>query len=305
MDFFMNNILNIVCYLPLAGMILIMFIKRENENAIKWIANITAFIGFLVSIPLLTSFNDPRFIGPNGFRFVYEHSWIPQIGANYKLGIDGISMLLVLLTTLLGFIAILSSWTAIKERVKEYYAFMLLLQTGMIGVFMSLDFLVFYVFWEVMLVPMYFLIGVWGGPRKLYAAIKFFLYTLAGSVLMLVGILAIYFYQHDVTGHLLLRHSRLPEARLPDRSSVLGVPGLLRRICHQGSDVPVPHLVAGCPRRSADRRIGHPGRRSAEDGNLRFRALLAADVSLGDHALPEADADSLPDRHHLRRRWSP
>jgi NADH-quinone oxidoreductase subunit M len=200
MDFFMKNILNIVCYLPLAGMIGIMFIKRESENAIKWVANIIAFVGFLVSIPLLTSFNDPRFISPNGFRFMYEHSWIPQIGANYKIGIDGISMLLILLTTLLGPIAILSSWTAIKDRIKEYYAFLLLLQTGMLGVFMSMDFLVFYVFWEVMLVPMYFLIGVWGGPRKLYAAIKFFLYTLVGSVLMLVGILAIYFYQHDVAG---------------------------------------------------------------------------------------------------------
>ncbi len=155
----------------------------------------------MVSIPLMTRFFDPRYIDPaSGFRFVYERPWIDLIGANYKFGIDGISMLLVLLTTLLGFIAILSSWTAIKERVKEYYAFMLLLQTGMLGVFMSLDFLVFYVFWEVMLVPMYFLIGVWGGPRKLYAAIKFFLYTLAGSVLMLVGILAIYFYQHDATG---------------------------------------------------------------------------------------------------------
>jgi NADH-quinone oxidoreductase subunit M len=200
MEFFMSNILNIVCYLPLAGMILIMLMKRENENAIKWIANITAFVGFLISIPLLTLFNDPRFISTNGFRFSYEHSWIPQIGANYKFGIDGISMLLILLTTLLGSIAILSSWTAIKDRVKEYYAFMLLLQTGMLGVFMSLDFLVFYVFWEVMLVPMYFLIGVWGGPRKLYAAIKFFLYTLAGSVLMLIGILAIYFYQHTISG---------------------------------------------------------------------------------------------------------
>jgi NADH-quinone oxidoreductase subunit M len=200
MDLFMNNILNIVCYLPLAGMILIMFMKREHEDAIRWVANITAFVGFLVSIPLLTSFNNPRYIASNGFRFVYEHSWIPQIGANYKFGIDGISMLLVLLTTLLGSIAILSSWTAIKDRVKEYYAFMLLLQTGMLGVFMSLDFLVFYVFWEVMLVPMYFLIGVWGGPRKLYAAIKFFLYTLAGSVLMLVGILAIYFYQYSIAG---------------------------------------------------------------------------------------------------------
>ena len=135
MDFFMSNILNIVCFLPLAGLILIMFIKRESENAIKWVANVTAFIGFLVSIPLLTSFNNPRFISPNGFRFIYEHSWIPEIGANYKFGIDGISMLLVLLTTLLGFVAILSSWSAIKDRVKEYYAFMLLLQTGMLGRF--------------------------------------------------------------------------------------------------------------------------------------------------------------------------
>ncbi len=200
MDFFMNNVLNIVCYVPLAGMVLIMFMKRKNETAIKWIANITALIGFLVSIPLLTAFFNPSYISPNGFRFVWEKPWIDLIGAKYKFGIDGISMLLVLLTTLLGFVAILSSWTAIKDRVKEYYAFMLLLQVGMLGVFMSLDFLLFYVFWEVMLVPMYFLIGVWGGPRKLYAAIKFFLYTLAGSVLMLVAILAMYFHQHSVTG---------------------------------------------------------------------------------------------------------
>jgi len=201
MDFFMNNILNIVCYLPLVGMILIMFVRRGNENAVRWIANATAFAGFIVSVPLITAWDDPRYIDQvSGFRYLFDVSWIPMIGARYKFGVDGISMLLVLLTTLLGFIAILSSWTAIKVRVKEYYAFMLLLQTGMLGVFMSLDFLVFYVFWEVMLVPMYFLIGVWGGPRKLYAAIKFFLYTLAGSVLMLVGILAIYFYQHDVTG---------------------------------------------------------------------------------------------------------
>src|SRR4030042_5364299 len=195
MDFFMNNILNIVCCLLLAGIIVVMFIRRENVLAIKWIANIVAFLGFLVSIPLITSFNDPRYIdAASKFRFVYEVPWIPLIGANYKLGVDGIRMLLVLLTTLLGTIAVLSSWTAITERVKEYYAFMLLLQTGMIGVFMSVDFLVFYVFWEVMLVPMYFLIGVWGGARKLYAAIKFFLYTLTGSVLMLVGLLALHFH---------------------------------------------------------------------------------------------------------------
>jgi NADH-quinone oxidoreductase subunit M len=201
MDFFMNNILNIVCYLPLVGMVLIMFMKRENTTAVKWIANVTGFVGFVVSLPLISAFNDPRYIDPanNKFRFVFDRPWIELIGARYKFGIDGISMLLVMLTTLLGFLAILSSWSAIKERVKEYYAFLLLLQVGMLGVFMSMDFLVFYVFWEVMLVPMYFLIGVWGGPRKLYAAIKFFLYTLTGSVLMLVAILAMYFYQYSVT----------------------------------------------------------------------------------------------------------
>ncbi|MDZ7638738.1 MAG: proton-conducting transporter membrane subunit [Bryobacterales bacterium] len=109
------------------------------------------------------------------------------------LGIDGISLLLVMLTTVTSFLAILCSWSAVEDRLKAYYSMLLLLETGMIGVFCALDFFLFYVFWEVMLVPMYFLIGVWGGPRKLYAAIKFFLYTLAGSVLMLLGILALYF----------------------------------------------------------------------------------------------------------------
>ena len=107
--------------------------------------------------------------------------WIPALGVHYHIGIDGISLLLIMLTTLMGFIAVLCSWNAIQDRVKEYYAMFLLLQTGMIGVFVSLDFFLFYVFWELVLVPMYFIIGVWGGPRKLYAAIKFFLYTLAGS----------------------------------------------------------------------------------------------------------------------------
>ena len=131
---------------------------------------------------------------------VERADWIPSLGAKYLIGIDGISLLLVMLTTLVGFLAILSSWNAIDDRVKEYYAMFLLLQTGMIGVFLSLDFFLFYVFWELVLVPMYFIIGVWGGPRKLYAAIKFFLYTLAGSVLMLLGILTLYFQYHQQFG---------------------------------------------------------------------------------------------------------
>ena len=123
--------------------------------------------------------------------------WIPSIGAEYFLGVDGFSTLLILLTTLMGFIAVLSSWTAITERVKEYYIFLLVLQTGMLGAFMSLDFLLFFLFWEVMLVPMYFLIGIWGSANRLYSAIKFFLYTLVGSVVMLLGILALYFHNHS------------------------------------------------------------------------------------------------------------
>src|SRR5206468_11863236 len=125
---------------------------------------------------------------------------IPSIGAEYFVGVDGFSSLMVMLATMFGCIAILSSWTAITERVKEYYVFLLILQTGMVGAFISLDFLLFFLFWEVMLVPMYFLIGIWGSDRRLYSAIKFFLYTLVGSVIMLLGILALYFYNHSLTG---------------------------------------------------------------------------------------------------------
>src|SRR5215510_2171479 len=193
---FENHLLSVIAYTPLVGAILLLFVNKENKNFIRWFANVVAAIGFLVSIPLLTRFD----VNADGMQFVERHSWIPSIGVEYHFGIDGISLLLILLTTGLGFLAILSSWTAIEERVKEYYIFMLLLQTGMLGVFMSLDFFLFYVFWEVMLVPMYFLIGVWGGPRKLYAAIKFFLYTLLGSVLMLLGILALYFFHASLHG---------------------------------------------------------------------------------------------------------
>src|SRR5207344_3360343 len=192
----MSHYLSIILFTPAVGALLILLLNKQNENAIKWVANITAFVGFLVSVPLWFWFD------PNAadFQFVERAAWIPSVGAEYFLGVDGLSTLLILLTTMMGTIAVLSSWTAITERVKEYYIFMLLLQTGMLGAFMAMDFFLFYVFWEVMLVPMYFLIGVWGGPRKLYAAIKFFLYTLLGSVLMLLGILALYFYNYKVTG---------------------------------------------------------------------------------------------------------
>ncbi len=190
MDFFANHILSVVLFTPLVGALILLFIPRESEQAHRIAGNLFGVLGFLVSLPLVRWFK-PEW---GGFTFQENTEWIPSIGARYHLGIDGISLLLVMLTTFLGMIAILSSWSAIHQRTKEYYILLLLLQTGMIGVFVSLDFFLFYVFWEVMLVPMYFLIGVWGSDRRLYAAIKFFLYTLAGSVVMLLAILALYFY---------------------------------------------------------------------------------------------------------------
>ena len=195
-----NHILSIILFTPLVGALLLLFVPKDNKEAIRWIANIFALGGFLISLPLVPWFWDKRFEA--GFKFIEgaPGNWIPSIGAGYVLGIDGISFLLIMLTTLLGWISILSSWSAIENRVKEYYIWFLILQTGMLGVFMALDFFLFFVFWEAMLVPMYLLIGIWGGPRKLYAAIKFFLYTLAGSVLMLLGILFLYFHHHTATG---------------------------------------------------------------------------------------------------------
>src|SRR5258705_5135822 len=192
MEFYNTDILTVVLFTPLVGALLLLFVPRDSENAHRVIGNLFAFLGLIVSLPLMWRFS----LAPDAprFQFYENHEWVPSIGAHYTLGIDGISLCLVILTTLLAAISILSSWDAIKIRRKEYYILFLLLQVGMLGVFMALDFFLFYMFWEVMLVPMYFLIGVWGSDRRLYAAIKFFLYTLAGSVVMLLGILALYFY---------------------------------------------------------------------------------------------------------------
>jgi NADH-quinone oxidoreductase subunit M len=186
------GILNVVTYLPLLGAAFILFFVSDPKK-IRYSATIVAAIDFIVSLFLWFNF-DPSLSGEKIFQFRWTRDWIPSLGVKYDFGIDGIALLLIVLTTFMGLIAIWSSFSAIDYRQKEYYVLLLLLQTGMIGTFCALDFFLFYVFWEVMLVPMYFIIGIWGGPRKLYAAIKFFLYTLAGSVLMLLSILALYFF---------------------------------------------------------------------------------------------------------------
>jgi NADH-quinone oxidoreductase subunit M len=206
-----QHLLSMVLFTPLAGLAVLLLLPGENKNLIKVWANLVALAGFLVSLPLASRFD----AGNGGYQFVEKAPWIPAMGVQYIIGIDGISLLLVMLTTLIGFLSILSSWTAIEERVKEYYAMFLLLQTGMIGVFVALDFFLFYVFWEVVLIPMYFIIGVWGGPRKLYAAIKFVLYTLAGSVLMLLGILTLYFQHFQQFGYYTFEVAALMRLDLP------------------------------------------------------------------------------------------
>ena len=186
----MDPILNIITYIPLIGaLVILFFVNKSSTRAIRMMATATAVVDFIVSLYLWINF-DPNKL----WQFEFKVSWIPSLGVDYHFGVDGIAVLLILLTTFMGIIAIVSSYSAIHHREKEYYVLLLMLQTGMIGTFCALDFFLFYVFWEIMLVPMYFIIGIWGGARKLYAAIKFFLYTLAGSVLMLLSILALFFF---------------------------------------------------------------------------------------------------------------
>lgn len=190
-------ILTIVTFLPLAGAVLLLFIRREQDHLVRLVSLAVTGVTLLISLTLPLNFD----FASAEMQFVERVSWIPAIGVSYFLGMDGISLWLVCLTALISPIAVLCSWEAITDRVKEYHVFLLLMHTGMMGVFLALDFFLFYVFWEIVLVPMYFLIGIWGAPaRRLYAAIKFFLYTLFGSVVMLLGILAVYFYAGAQTG---------------------------------------------------------------------------------------------------------
>jgi NADH-quinone oxidoreductase subunit M len=184
--------LSAVLLTPLAGLIVLLFLPSSNARVIRLWANLASLAGFVVTLPLLVSFETGGDTA-GGFQFVEKLPWIPTFGASYHLGIDGFALLLIVMTGLLGFLSILSSWNAIQRRTKEYYAYFLLLQFSMLGVFMALDFLLFFVFWELVLVPMYLIIAIWGGPRRVYAATKFLIYTLIGSVLMLLGGLAVYF----------------------------------------------------------------------------------------------------------------
>jgi NADH-quinone oxidoreductase subunit M len=215
-------ILSLIAYLPLLGVFLILALPKESKGGIRWSALAFTLASFAASLWLPAHFD----ASTPEMQFVEAFSWIPTIGVTYLFGLDGISLWLVMLTTFLSVIAVICSWESITMRLKEYYIFLLLLETGMLGVFFALDFFLFYVFWEVMLVPMYFLIGVWGSERRLYSAIKFFLYTLFGSVIMLLGILAVYYYHGAQTGAYTFDVLRLMKVSYPSTPlfTLLGVP---------------------------------------------------------------------------------
>jgi NADH-quinone oxidoreductase subunit M len=190
-------ILTLLIFLPMLGIALIMMLDRENQWVIKGATMAVCVVEFLISLPLWFGFNS----NTAAMQFVERYDWLPSYGISYNIGIDGISLLLVLLTTFITPICVLACWEDIQTKVKEFMICLLFLETGMIGVFVSLDLFLFYIFWEVMLIPMYLLIGVWGNPaRRIYAAVKFFIFTMFGSLLMLVAILVLYFYHHQVTG---------------------------------------------------------------------------------------------------------
>ena len=180
-------ILSTVIFLPLVGVFILLLVPGRRTLLMRWVALLTSLAVFAVSLVVLAFF-DPA--NP-ALQFTERLTWFLVAGfrVEYFVGIDGLSILLVLLTTLLMVLALISTWTAVTERVREFMIFFLLLEVGMVGVFLAMDLFLFYVFWEFTLVPMYFLIGMWGGERRMYAAIKFFLYTMAGSVLMLLAIL--------------------------------------------------------------------------------------------------------------------
>ncbi|HEV8712535.1 MAG TPA: proton-conducting transporter membrane subunit, partial [Candidatus Binatia bacterium] len=174
-----------VVFIPLFAALVLLFLPKEEEEGARRLAFGASLLTFIISLGLLVKFDS----GTADFQFVERFAWIEDFGIQYYVGVDGISLFLVLLTTFLMPLVLFASWGDIHRRVKEYFFFFLLLETGMVGTFVALDLFLFYVFWEVMLIPMYFLIGVWGGPRRIYAAIKFLLYTMVGSLLMLVAIL--------------------------------------------------------------------------------------------------------------------
>src|SRR6202140_367582 len=206
-------ILSSLIALPIAGAILLLFVRDDehNETLVRNITLVVSVLVFAETLLLWSRFN----AGSAEFQFVERHAWMPVFGISYFVGVDGISLLLLVLTGFLTPLALLGSWESVHKKTRAFCIFVLLLESAMMGVFVSLDLFLFYVFWDAMLVPMYFLIGIWGYDRRVYAAVKFLLYTMAGSVLMLLAILTLAYLNYAATGAYSFDLLKLYALRIP------------------------------------------------------------------------------------------
>ncbi len=239
------GILGWTTLLPLLGATLVMLVPKEEEAIHRGIGFLTALVTFAVSLFILRDFDSTQ----AGFQLEVNRPWVESLGINFHLGVDGISLWLVLLTTLMMPVTLFfpQSIGVRNVRVREFIVAMLVMETGMIGAFLAIDLFVFYVFWELMLIPMYFVIGIWGGERRFYAAIKFVIYTLIGSLLMLAAILYLYVQARPLGGIWTFDYRTLRTLLLPDAAPAALLRGLRPGLPHQGAAVPAAHLVARTP----------------------------------------------------------
>ncbi len=292
--------LTTIVFLPLAGALLLLLIENSDgrrDALVRWTALAASLLVFAATLLLWSRFDPTR----ADFQFVERRDWIPSFGVQYFVGVDGISLFLLVLTGFLTPIALLASWESVHKRAKEFAAFVLALESAMLGVFVSLDLFLFYMFWDAMLIPMYFLIGIWGYERRIYAAVKFILYTAAGSVLMLLAIIGLAWMHNSITGAgYTFDLLKLYDLRIPRQDAVLVLPRVHPRVRHQGAALPVPHVAPRRPRRGADRRFGHPRGRAPQDGHVRAAALRVPAVPGGGRVLRALSRD--PGRHRDRVR---
>ena len=275
MDWFHDWALTLVVFVPLVGMAVLLLLPRAQETAIKATALITALVTGGVGIGILVEFDYDR---AGKLQFQVDEPWIDVINSRYHLGIDGISLPLVMLSVLVVIACIVYSWGHFPEphNPKAFLALVLLLEVGMNGTFVAQDLILFFIFFEIVLLPMFFMIGVWGGPNREYASIKFFLFTLFGSALMLVGFLALFFVSKQQTFDM-VELSRFGRRGARPHDADADLRGAVPRVRDQGPDVPVPHVAARRPYGSADRGLRAAGGHPAEARYVRLHPDRAAD----------------------------
>jgi len=270
-----NSAITIATFLPIAGALLILMIPKDREKTIRIAGIVVTGVAMLAALLILPSF---RFGQDAGLQFELNVPWINAIGARYHVGIDGISLPLFQLTFILSFLCAIYTYRYVPDpgKTKAFLALILLLETGMAGTFIAFDLVLFFVFWELVLVPMYFLIGVWGSSNRQYASMKFFLYTLFGSVFMLLAFLALYFASTPHTFDIQVLTEMGGAGAFARTFQMIAFAGIFIGFAIK-VPMAVPHVAAGCAHGSADRRLGVAGWCALEDGDLRVRADRTAD----------------------------